>query len=101
MSGWEKEGTISYDPTLFHLKRTGAVVSVLPVCQGCGRKLDYDDIGERKVVDRIVPDGEGGYVRELGFVEFCKHCGHVVGDWGDYDFDVTEEDYLRQEAERE
>lgn len=105
MSVTDKETGITYPADNAYLKKQGRLVSILPICQGCGRKLDYGDIGERCVDDFVVPknleedeyvEGETRYARLLGFAEFCKHCGHSCGEYGDVQ-DATEGEYLEQQ----
>lgn len=105
MEETDKETGITYPANKCYLKKEGRLVSVLPVCQGCGRRLDYDDIGERCTENYVVPkgleedeyeEGETRYARMLGFVEFCKHCGHPVGEYGDIQ-DATEQEWLQQQ----
>jgi len=102
----DKETGITYPADKTHLKKQGRLISILPICQGCGKHLDYDDIGERCVEDHIVPknleeddyvEGETRYARMLGFVEYCKHCGHPCGEYGDVQ-DTTEEEWLKQQT---
>lgn len=99
------ENGITYPSDKLHLKKQGRLISVLPICQGCGRKLGYDDVGERCVDDFVVPkgleedeyaEGETRYARMLGFVEYCKHCGYPCGEYSDI-LDATEEEYLEQQ----
>lgn len=80
----KEESGITYDSTLVHLKREGSIVSILPVCQGCGEKLGYDDIVTREGMDDIpCPDGEGGFIKWIYGTERCTHCGYEIGNWGD------------------
>jgi len=105
MKTTDEETGITYPSDKAHLKKQGHLVSILPICQGCGRELDYKDIGERCVDDFVVPkcleedeylEGETRYARLLGFVEFCKYCGRSCGEYGDVS-DATEQEYLDQQ----
>lgn len=109
METTDEESGITYPADEAHLKKEGRLISVLPICQGCGKKLDYDDIGERCVDDFVVPknleedeyaEGETRYARLLGFIEFCKHCGHSCGEYGDVQ-DATEEEWLDYQKRRD
>ena len=80
----KKEGGITYDSTLVHLKRNDAIVSILPICQGCGQKLEYEDIETREGIDNTpCPDGEGGFIKWAYGTERCTHCGYEIGSWDD------------------
>ena len=75
---------VTYDSELVHAKVTNNIISILPVCQGCKKKLDYEDIKTREgVTDGVWQDGQGGYVKMGYGIETCRFCGYIVGDWGD------------------
>lgn len=73
----------------------GRLIFLMPICQGCGRRLGFEDISEPVLVDEFVgydPERDC-YNRARSYAEKCKFCGYTVNTFTDVEDDVPREEY--------